>query len=176
MSEKELTDKQEMFCQEYLKDLNATQASVRAGYSKKNADKIGPELLGNTRVASRIQELMDKRSAKTEITAETVLKELLLLAKVDLKGAFDESGNILPIHEIPEEVRRCIAGIETIVDREGDITKKLKLWDKPKSLELLGKHLKLFTEKIEHSGKITFDGVSDEELDKRIRELRGEKK
>lgn len=172
----ELTDKQEQFCLEYLIDLNATQAAIRAGYSEPNADKIGSELLGKPRVKERIQQLMDKRQSRTEVTADMILKELLLIAKTDLIHAFDERGNLKNIKDIPEETRRAISGIETVVDRDGEVTKKLKLWDKPKTLELLGRHLKLFTDKIEHSGSIKTDALSDEELDLKIKKLVGEKK
>ncbi len=81
-----LTNKQERFCDEYLVDLNATQAAIRAGYSKKTANQQGPRLLVNVGIQERIQELMDKRSERTQITQETVLKnleELRDLAKKD---------------------------------------------------------------------------------------------
>ncbi len=72
-----LTAKQKMFVQEYLVDLNATQAAIRAGYSQKNADKIGSELLGKTRVSAAIQEAMRKRSKRVEINQDYVIEKLL---------------------------------------------------------------------------------------------------
>jgi len=156
---RKLTPKQEIFCLEYLKDLNATQACIRAGFKAKNADVVGPELLGKTWVKARIDELMEKRAAKINVSAEFVLNELLLLAKTDLANAYDEKGNLKPIHEIPEETRRAIAGIKVFEEFEGfgrerhkvGETRELKLWSKPDALEMLGRHLKLFTEKVEHS-------------------------
>lgn len=71
-----LTAKQERFVQEYLVDLNATQAAIRAGYSEKNADKIGPELLGKTRVSEAIQAAIRKRAERVEITQDMVTEEL----------------------------------------------------------------------------------------------------
>ena len=71
-----LTDKQKRFVEEYLVDLNATQAAIRAGYSAKNADKIGHELLGKTRVSEAIHAAMDERSVRTGITQDRVLQEL----------------------------------------------------------------------------------------------------
>jgi phage terminase small subunit len=78
-----LTDKQKMFVLEYLVDLNATQAAIRAGYSEKNADKIGPELIGNTRVQEAIQEAMKARSERTEITQDKVLRHWWSIATAD---------------------------------------------------------------------------------------------
>lgn len=72
-----LTAKQKMFVQEYLVDLNATQAAIRAGYSQKNADKIGSELLGKTRVSAAIQEAMKKRGKRVEVNQDYVIEKLL---------------------------------------------------------------------------------------------------
>lgn len=82
-----LTAKQQRFVEEYLIDLNATQAAIRAGYSAANADKIGPELLGKTRVAEAIQAAIALRSERTNITQDDVLKGLLSEAKLTGKGA-----------------------------------------------------------------------------------------
>lgn len=169
---KGLTDKQELFCQEYLKDLNASAAARRAGYSEKSSDKIACQLMEKTRVSERISELLDQRSKRTEITSDQVLRELLLIAKADLSQAYDEKGNLKPIHEIPEGTRRAIAGVKVFEEFEGygkervkiGVTRELKFWDKNRSLELLGKHLKLFTDKIEHSGNLNLENLSDEEL------------
>lgn len=170
-----LTDQQERFCQEYLIDLNATKAADRAKYSKKTANEQGSRLLANVKVQARIQELMDERSKRTEITSDIVLKELLLIAKTDLSEAFDEQGSLKDIHDIPENIRRAIAGVEVYVETIQGIeigrTKKLKLWDKNRALEMLGRHLKLFTDKVEHSGSIGLEGLAEEELDKRIEDL-----
>jgi len=78
-----LTAKQKKFVAEYLIDLNATQAATRAGYSAKNADKIGPELLGKTRVAEAIQQAMGKREKRTEITQDMVLQRWWAIATAD---------------------------------------------------------------------------------------------
>lgn len=72
-----LTAKQQAFCEEYLIDLNATQAAIRAGYSEKTASEMGYENLGKPQIAEVIAELMDKRSAKTELTADWVIKGIL---------------------------------------------------------------------------------------------------
>jgi phage terminase small subunit len=148
-----LTPKQRRFAAEYLIDLNATQAAIRAGYSKHTASSQGERLLRKAEIRAKVAQVQ----AKSELKAETVLNELVLLARSDIAQLYDEHGQLKPIHEIPEEARRAIAGIEAEElfegrgsDREhvGTI-RKVKLWSKPQALELLGKHLKLFTELVQ---------------------------
>lgn len=81
-----LTPKQQRFVDEYLIDLNATQAAIRAGYSAKNADKIGSELLGKTRVSEAIAAAQDARKARTELTQDMVVEGLLSEARATGEG------------------------------------------------------------------------------------------
>lgn len=160
-----LTPKQEMFCKEYVVDINATQAAIRCGYSEKTAEQQASRLLSNAKVAQRVQELMDKRSAKTEITAEKILKRLDAIGDVDISKAYDSLGHLLPIHEIPEDVRKCIASIKVFEEFEGfgkdrvkvGEVREVKFWDKIKANELLGKHKVLFSDRIEHTGVVTLE-------------------
>jgi hypothetical protein len=85
--EPELTPRQRRFVAEYLLDLNATAAARRAGYSAKNADKIGPALLGKTRVAAAIQTAKQARSARTELSADYVVRRLMAEAELQGPGA-----------------------------------------------------------------------------------------
>lgn len=152
-----LTDKQDRFCREYVIDLNATQAAIRAGYSKRSARSVGCENLTKPNIQKRIQALGRKVADKLELTAERVLMELQRIAFFDPSDLFNESGKIKPLSEIPEDARRVIAGIDCVVSGGGanaEDVQKLKLHDKKGALELLGKHLKLFTEKVEHSGDV----------------------
>ena len=144
---------QERFRQEYLVDLNATQAAIRAGYSEKSAPWIGPQLLKKPHIAAAIQADMDKRSEKTDITKEKVLKEIARLSFADLRHMFDEHGRLLPIHMLPPDISASISSIKVKTTRipgtdpvEVENIAEIKLWDKRGSLELLGKHLKLFNE------------------------------
>ncbi len=153
---RELTPKQEMFVREYLVDLNATQAAIRAGYSAKTADVQASRLLGNVQIARAIQAGMDKRAANVEITAEEVLGEIKKLALSDIRDIFDENGRLLPVHMLPDHVAKSVSSIEVVTTRipgsdpvEVEHTSKIRFWDKRGSLELLGKHLKLFTERVE---------------------------
>lgn len=84
-----LTEKQKAFVREYLVDLNATQAAIRAGYSKKNADRIGPELLGKTCVSAAVSEALQKRAERTEITQDKVLEEIARYAFKEASDALD---------------------------------------------------------------------------------------
>jgi phage terminase small subunit len=84
MKGKKLTDKQKRFVKEYLIDSNATQACIRAGYSKKNADKIGPELLGNSRVREAVDKAQQKQSDKLQITAESIINDLSYIKQLCL--------------------------------------------------------------------------------------------
>lgn len=162
-----LSPMQELFCREYIKDLNGKQAAIRAGYSEKTAESQASRLLTKPQVAVFLQSLMDERSKRTDITADRILRRLDSIGDVDIGRAYDEKGNLLPIHEIPEEVRRCISGIKVFEEFDGfgkervkiGEVREVKFWDKIKANELLGRHLKLFTDKIEHSGKVTLEDL-----------------
>ena len=151
---KSFTDKQKRFVTEYLIDLNATAAAKRAGYSEKSADKIGPELLGKTSIQEALSKALAKRSERTEITQDWVLSRLQTVAE------------------------RCLQAA-AVIDKEGNPTGEYKFDSSGanKSLELLGKHLKLFTEKVEVTGKdggpMQIEKLTNEELDAKIAELTG---
>jgi phage terminase small subunit len=144
-----LTPKHAAFVREYLVDLNATQACIRAGYSKKTAETQGSRLFRNVQVRAEIDKQLAKRTNKAEVTAEEVLREIKRLAFADPSQVLGSNGYLLTLNEMPEEIRRTISS----VDMSGDGGTKIKFWDKTKALELLGKHLKLFTEKMEVTGK-----------------------
>lgn len=140
---KPLNPKQEAFCREYVIDLNATQAATRAGYSAKTARAIGARLLTKVDVQVCIQQLMDERSKRTGITADRVLIEIEHLAMFDPKD-LTKVRKPDDIAELPEEVRRAIVGWGW--DKSGNFTVKMA---KEKALEMLGRHHKLFTDKVE---------------------------
>ena len=150
-----LTDKQKMFCKEYLIDLNATQAAIRAGYSEDSAGSIGSENLQKPEIQNEIQRLFDKRGNKLEITAEKVLQELAKLAFVNMEDFITVGNDGYAVVDLSKLTRDQAAAIQEItVDeyQEGkgeqarDVKKvKFKLADKKGSLDLLAKHLKLYT-------------------------------
>lgn len=82
----ELTDRQTRFCEEYLIDLNATQAAIRAGYSEKTANRIASELLSKLDIQEKITELKAERAKRTEMTQDSVIQELAAVARAEIKG------------------------------------------------------------------------------------------
>ena len=95
----ELTDRQARFCEEYLIDLNATQAAIRAGYSEKTANEQGARLLANVSVQEKIAELKAERAKRTEMTQDSVIQELAAVARAEVKGVraavvYGSEGNI----------------------------------------------------------------------------------
>lgn len=149
-----LTAKQKIFVSEYLIDLNATQAAIRAGYSKRNADKIGPELLGKTRVAEAIQAAMQKREQRTEITQDMVLQELAKIGFSDMKS-FSQWGprgvTLIESGQLTPDQSACVSEVsQTWSESGGSI--KFKLHDKVAALEKIGRHLGMFKDKVEVSG------------------------
>ena len=157
---KGLPIRQARFVAEYLIDMNATNAAIRAGYSKKTAGVQGPRLLGNVRVAEQIAEKTGKRLARLEITADRVLQELAKLAFYDPGALLESDGSMKQIADIDDVTRMAVAGLEVteLFEGTGDqkhaygLCKKIKLADKGQNLERLGKHFKLFTDKTEVTG------------------------
>lgn len=166
-----LTAKQKRFCDEYLIDLNATQAAIRAGYSEKTAYRTGADNLRKPQIEEYIAKRQKELSRSTEITQERVIKELALIAfsnnadyaHVVEKKMQVEAGGVLvdvldkdgkpvmyrtvePVltEELTEEQKRALAVI-----KKGRDGLEVKSCDKVKALELLGKHLGIFTDKIE---------------------------
>lgn len=153
MARNELTLKQKRFVAEYLIDLNATQAAIRAGYSSKNADKIGSELLGKTRVAEAIQKALARRAAKVEVTQERVVEELARVAFGDLRGVSTwgpDGVSLKPSDELTDEQSAAISEVVETVTKDGGSV-RIKRHDKVKALELLGRHLGMFVDKLDHT-------------------------
>jgi len=151
-----LPPKQAQFVKEYLIDLNATQAAIRAKYSPKTASRIGPELLGKTWVAEAIQKEMDKRAKRTEITADRVLQELAKIGFANISDFVTLQGSGVPALDFSRADDAKLAAVseitqDTYTEGRGDdavtVKKtKFKLHDKVKALQHLGNHLGLFRE------------------------------
>lgn len=138
-----LTPKQERFVDEYLVDLNATAAAKRAGYSEKSASRIAIELLNKTHVSAAIQARRDKLRGKLEITQEAVLQELASIAFANGTDFVTVTGAgllcVKATSEVPKNKLPAIAGI-----KYSQLGIEIKLHDKVRALELLGKHLGVF--------------------------------
>ncbi len=152
-----LTPRQRLFVQEYLIDLNASQAALRAGYSINNAHKIGSQLLENPRIKQAVKLAMYEREQRTKVTQDRVIEELAKIAFInptDVVNSYDAS-----LHN--GAAREDTAAISSIrvkkfPSREGfGVEREIKLHDKIRALDLLGKHLGLFNDKL----NITADAV-----------------
>lgn len=158
-----LTDKQQRFVEEYLIDLNATQAAIRAGFSVKNAGKIGPELLGKTRVKLAIDKAMAERSRRTGITQDRVLQELAKIAFVNATDVINmDEATIRGDANREDTAAIASVKVKTIPGEEGDIVEReVKMCDKLKALELIGKHLGMFTDKVNVNAEMMVKIVDD---------------
>jgi phage terminase small subunit len=141
-----LSEKQERFCHEYCIDFHQTNAAIRAGYPAKGAAVAGSRMLKNAKILARIAEIRANASAKTGISLERILDQLGAMAHVDPAEMYHpETGDLLPIHQMPEHVRRCIQSIEVDeINVDGIVmgqTKKIKLAPREKAADMIMKHL-----------------------------------
>jgi len=108
----QLNSRQELFCQEYIKDFNGTQSAIRAGYSIASAKEIASENLTKPNISARIKELKDSIFIAVGITQHRIYTELRRVALLDLSGAFDENGALKSLHDMDADTRAVIVGIE----------------------------------------------------------------
>ena len=162
-----LNDKQRRFVDEYLLDLNATQAAIRAGYSVKTAGQQGERLLKNVEIQKMIKERMSDREQRTEITQDRVLQELAKLAFLDVRKAFNSDGTLKGITELDDDTAAAVAGLDVIEmnSEEGKTCclKKIKLSDKRAALELIARHLGMFNDKL-NLGFPAIDNLTPEQM------------
>ena len=172
-----MTEKQKIFADEYLIDLNATRA-YRVAYPSVKKDETaksaGSRMLTNVNVAKYISERMQERMQRTEVTQDMVVKELAAIAFARATDYVEIRSNgvcstvvIKPTTDLSDQQIRAIAGI-----KEGANGIEIKLNDKEKALELLGRHLGMWNDKIKVDGEVTtnnpFEGLTTEELKKLV--------
>ena len=144
-----LTAKQQRFVVEYLVDLNATQAAIRAGYAAKGAKDQAYQLMQRPVIAAAIKEAMEARNQRTKVDADYVLNRLTEIDQMDLLDILDDDMSIKPLSKWPKVWRQSLSGFDIAemfegVGKERDLVglmKKIKWPDKVKNLELLGKHV-----------------------------------
>ncbi|HCL3780765.1 TPA: terminase small subunit [Pseudomonas aeruginosa] len=144
-----LTKKQRLFVDEYLIDLNATQAAIRAGYSTRRATEIGYQLLQRPEVAQAIQAAMAERSKRTEVEADYVIRRLREIDEMDVLDILEDDGSFRSIRDWPKAWRQFLSGIEIaeLFEGRGDdrriagVLRKVKWPDKLRNLELLSRHV-----------------------------------
>lgn len=154
-----LEPREERFVHEYVVDLNATQAAIRAGYSPRyNANR----LMEKERITFAIERLKAQRLSRTGVDQDSVLHEMSLLAQSDISHYFvDDDGNLALAEGAPEGAMRAVQSVKKRItsrrDKDGATTVtrdiELKLWDKPTPLKLMGRHVGLFPDRVEHTGK-----------------------
>jgi len=138
--------KQDRFVEEYLIDLNAKRAAIRAGYKPDNADVIGYQLLQKTSVKNAIEKAMAERSRRTGINQDRVLLELAKIAFVNIADVVDLDDASVRTGATDEDLA-CIQSVK-IKPNEYGTEREIKMYDKKASLELLGRHLGLFKDNI----------------------------
>jgi len=163
-----LTARQSRFAAEYLLDLNATQAAVRAGYSSRTAESTGPRLLGKMHVAEAVRAAMEKREQRTGITQDRVLQELARIAFFDIRTLYREDGSLKKPSELDDDAAAALAGVDVVemaggmgIDAgEGDVkhvpayTKKARVFNKNTALANAMRHLGMMKDKVEHCGNL----------------------
>ena len=180
-----MTNAQKIFCDEYLIDLNATRA-YKVAYPKckedETANAASSRMLRNVKVQEYISEKQKEIEKRTEVTQDMVIKELAKIAFLDIRKLYTENGQLKNVADIDSDTAGAISSLETLEEYEGygddrekiGDTQKVKLLDKTKALELLGKHLGMFKEKVTIDGNVNtnnpFSGMSIEELRKILNE------
>lgn len=168
-----MSPKQQRFVEEYLIDLNATQAAMRAGYSAKTANEQGSRLLANVNVAQAIAKAKTERSERTGVDAAWLLSRLAKETDADLADLFNDEGSLRPIHEWPLIWRQgLVSGIEVeeLYEGRGEAREnigrlhKVKLSDRVKRLEMIGRHIDVqaFKETVKVEGLDDIVAVLDE--------------
>lgn len=146
-----ITAKHRLFVAEYLKDLNPTAAGLRSGHAK----RTGTALMQKPEIQALIAEMGNDRLDRAEVDNEWVLRRLVDEAEADLADLYLEDGKLKPVDEWPLIWRKgLVAGVKAVETDDGTVIKEVKLSDRVKRLELLGKHVKVgaFSEKHVHTG------------------------
>lgn len=163
-----LTPKQQLFVSEYLVDLNATQAAIRAGYSAKTADQQGSRLLTNVKVQEAIQAARNDRASRLQVTADRVLEEYAKLAFFDPRRLYDNKGQPIDLRALDDDTAAAIIGVEIAEEFAGDeeelrsiVIKKYRLADKVRALDSIARHLGMFQDKLQIGGHVTIRKLED---------------
>ena len=154
-----MTNAQKRFCDEYLIDLNATRAyKVAYPNCKKDetASAAGSRMLGNVKVQEYISKKQKEIEKRAEVTQDMVIKELAKIAFLDIRKLYTENGQLKNVADLDDDIAGAISSLETLEEYEGygedreriGDTQKVKMLDKTKALELLGRHLGIFNDKL----------------------------
>jgi len=165
-----LSDRRRLFAQEYLKDLNATAAALRAGYAAGSAKVSGHKLMHTPEVVALIEAAQAKLREKNDVTVERIVEELRRVGLSDLRQVFDEHGKLRSLADLPEEVAAMLASVKVVTrpvagGDKGDVeyVHEIKAWDKVRALELLGKYLGILVDRTKHEGAIALVPLTPEQ-------------
>lgn len=139
-----VTDKQERFCEEYMIDLNATQAAIRAGYSPKTANEQAARLLVNVSVQDRLAQLQAEQSRRTGVSADRVVRELARIAFANASDLIDPETASVKLDASRDDLA-AIQSVKVKTFGEDGLEHEVKLADKLKALDLLGRHLGMYS-------------------------------
>lgn len=142
-----MTRKQQRFIEEYLIDLNAAQAAIRAGYSPHTASEQGAQLLGNLNIKAAVDKAIAERSRRTGVNADRIIRELARIAFAKIDDVIDLD-TIRIKRNISEDNRAAIMSIKRR-DTEYGQEREVKMHDKSKALEMLSRHLGMFNDKLQ---------------------------
>lgn len=143
------------FVDEYLIDLNGTQAAIRAGFAAKGAHVTAVRLLSNPKLQGLIQAKMAARAERVGMSQDQVLAEVKLLSRSSISDYIvDKDGRLAPAPGCSPDVMRAVSSVRYTRKPDGTTEVLFKLWDKPGSLRLSSQHLGMVTEKHEHSGEV----------------------
>lgn len=161
-----MTDKQERFCEEYLIDLNATQAAIRAGYSPKTANEQASRLLRNVSVRARLDILMAERSKRTGVNQDRIVRELARIAFYNADDVIDmDTGRVKPDASADDKAAIASVKFKKVIGDFVSIERETKLADKVKALELLMRHNGMLNDKLDVNGNMVIikgeDGLED---------------
>lgn len=152
-STRPLNEQMVRYCEEYVKNPDdQTACAIAAGYSPDTAVNQASRLMADQRIKDRIAHLRQARSRRTKIDADTVLLKLSEMIEADVGDILDENGNIKPIKQWPAVWRKSVSGFDVMeMDEGAAVLKKVKLLDKVKILELIGRHVDVsaFRDKVE---------------------------
>ena len=164
-----MTKKQKLFVEEYLIDLNATQAAIRAGYSPDTAKEIGCENLTKPNIRACIDREMAERSKRTGVNADRVVQELAKIAFVNAVDVIDPKTATVKEDALSEDTA-AIQSVKVKTFGDDGLEREIKMADKLKALELLGKHMGMFKDKVELSGTLDTEKTK---LDDLLQQMRG---
>ena len=131
-----ISPKQQRFCEEYIKDLNGSEAAIRAGYSKKTARNKASNLLDDPAIVDYLQQLQKKVAERNNITVDELIQDLIEIKNINIATLYDKEGKLRNINELPKSFTKCIQ--EVYKTKTGI---KYKFYSRLDAIEKLARHL-----------------------------------